>query len=248
MGGHDVPLRDHFRPPVSHLLPWATLHAGWAASLVENLNGRWLPAGYVAGERSFSGNHPEIDIATWETPLVAAPAPGNGPATATAVAVYAVPEPDHTAILREELAPATDILIHDENRTLVAAIELVSPSNKDRPRERTAFAAKVASYVMGGVCVVILDVVTPRRSNLHDAVCDALELPDDVRMAGRPTTYAVTYRPKTADHTLAVDVWARELVVGQPVPTMPLRLTGDTFVPLELEETYADACRKRKLF
>ena len=33
----------------------------------------------------------------------------------------------------------------------------------------------------------------------------------------------------------------------EPMPTMPLRLTGDTFVPLELEETYTDACRKRKL-
>jgi Protein of unknown function (DUF4058) len=242
-----MPLRDHFRPPVSQLLSWATLHAGWAASLVENLNGRWLPAGFVAGERSFSANHPEIDIATWETPLVAAPVGGNGAATATAAAVYTVPEPDHTAELREDLAPTTDILIHDENRMLVAVIELVSPSNKDRPRERTAFAAKVASYVMGGVSVAILDVVTPRRANLHDAVCEALELPDDLRMPGRPPTYAVTYRPKTADRTMAVDVWARELAVSQPLPTMPLRLTGDTFVPLELEETYTDACRKRRL-
>jgi hypothetical protein len=243
-----MPLRDHFRPPVSQLLPWPTLHAGWASSLVENLNQRWLPAGFVAGERSFSGKHPEIDIATWEMPAVAQPAGGtNGPATATAPSVYTVPDPDGTATLREEVAPSTDILIHDEYRTLVAVIELVSPSNKDRPRERTTFAAKVGAYLMGGVSVCVLDVVTPKRFNLHDSVCEALELPDELRMPGGPATYAASYRPKTADAALLVDIWVRELVVDQPLPTMPLRLTGDTFVPLELEETYTDACRKRKL-
>src|SRR5204863_504006 len=60
-----MPLRDHFRPPVSQQLPWSTLHAGWAAQIVVHLNERWLPAGYVATERSFSSKHPEIDIATW---------------------------------------------------------------------------------------------------------------------------------------------------------------------------------------
>jgi hypothetical protein len=243
-----MPLRDHFRLPVSQLLSWTTLHAGWAASLVENLNQRWLPAGFVAGERSFSGKHPEIDIATWETPAIAQPAGGaNGSAIATATSVYTVPEPDHTAALRDEIAPSTDILIHDEYRTLVAVIELISPSNKDRPRERTTFAAKVGAYLMGGVSVCVLDVVTPKRFNLHDSICEVLELPDAVAMPGHPPTYTVSYRPKTADGAMAVDIWARELAVGQPLPTMPLRLTGDTFVPLELEETYTDACRKRKL-
>jgi hypothetical protein len=243
----EMPLRDHFRPPVSQLLPWPTLHAGWAASLVENLNARWLPAGFVAGERSFSSKHPEIDIATCEMPSIIQPAGGNGAATATAAAVYAVPEPDHTAMLRDEVLPSTDILIHDQYRTLVAVIELVSPSNKHRPRERSTFAAKIGSYLMSGVCVVLLDVVTAKRFNLHDSVCQILELADSMQMPGRPPTYAASYRPKTTDGDLAVDIWTRELVVGEPVPTMPLRLTGDTFVPLELEETYTDACRKRKL-
>jgi hypothetical protein len=230
------------------MLPWATLHAGWAASLVENLNERWLPSGFVAGERSFSANHPEIDIATWETPAIAsAPSGGNGSATATAIAVYTVPESDHTAVLRDELVPSTDILIHDQYRTLVAVIELISPSNKDRPRERSTFAAKIGSYLMSGVCVVMLDVVTVKRFNLHDSVCDMLELPETTAMPGRPPTYAVSYRPKTAEGAMSLDIWHRELVVGQQMPTMPLRLTGDMFVPLELEETYMDACRKRKL-
>src|SRR5436309_3392858 len=112
-----MPLYDHFRLPISQMLPWSTLHAGWASNLVEDLNVNWLPPGFVAGERSYSGKHPEIDIATWEQPLVArAESGGNGPA-ATATAAYTVPEPDATVALKDELPPETDILIHGPNRT-----------------------------------------------------------------------------------------------------------------------------------
>src|SRR5205085_725706 len=44
--------------------------------------------------------------------------------------------------------------------TLVAAIELVSPGNKDREEARRAFAAKCAGYLTRGVGLVVVDVVT----------------------------------------------------------------------------------------
>src|SRR5205085_886649 len=50
---------------------------------------------------------------------------------------------------------------------LRAAIELVSPANKDRPSNRQAFAVKCASYLNRGVAVVLVDVVTERSANLH---------------------------------------------------------------------------------
>src|SRR4051812_42808469 len=53
-------------------------------------------------------------------------------------------------------------------RTLVAAIELVSPSNKDRAGMRRLFAAKCATYLARGVGLVILDVVSSRQSNMHN--------------------------------------------------------------------------------
>jgi hypothetical protein len=36
---------------------------------------------------------------------------------------------------------------HDDDRKLVAAVELVSPSNKDRPESRQAFVSKVAALL-----------------------------------------------------------------------------------------------------
>jgi hypothetical protein len=43
-----------------------------------------------------------------------------------------------------------------EGPTPVGAIELVSPSNKDRPAERDAFVSKCASYLQQGVGLVIV--------------------------------------------------------------------------------------------
>jgi hypothetical protein len=45
-------------------------------------------------------------------------------------------------------------------RLLVAAIELVSPANKDRPEHRNLFVAKCAALIQKGVAVSIVDTVT----------------------------------------------------------------------------------------
>ncbi len=36
--------------------------------------------------------------------------------------------------------------------------------------------------------------------------------------------------------------WANPLVVGRPLPTLPLWLNDDLAVPLELETSYEQAC------
>ena len=37
--------------------------------------------------------------------------------------------------------------------------------------------------------------------------------------------------------------WTHTLVVGQPLPLLPLWLADDLAVPLELEATYEETCR-----
>ncbi len=39
----------------------------------------------------------------------------------------------------------------------------------------------------------------------------------------------------------------RPLALGEPLPTLPLRLTGDLFVGVDLEAAYQEACRRRRL-
>ena len=60
-----MPLRDHFRPPVSSRVSWEEIHGMWPARIVLQLR-TVLPKGYVAGPKIHAGSQVEIDVATFE--------------------------------------------------------------------------------------------------------------------------------------------------------------------------------------
>ena len=91
------------------------------------------------------------------------------------MATWAPPEP---AVLLEAEIPEpseyeVNIYTEDEFR-LVAAIELVSPSNKDRPENRQTFVNKCETLLKKDVCVTIVDPVTSRSTNLYGELLDEL--------------------------------------------------------------------------
>ena len=57
----------------------------------------------------------------------------------------------------------------------VAAIELISPRNKDRPQSRHEFVVKCASLLKAQVSLVLIDIVTDRRANLLRELMEYLE-------------------------------------------------------------------------
>jgi hypothetical protein len=246
-----MPLRDHFHPPVEDLLGWDTLHSAWATHLADVLNERWLSSEFVAKEHTRAGGRLEIDVATYErahAPVPDAPSSeANGPATATLPQLYVPP----LATLTMPGVFPDDFEVRVFNTRggyrLVAAIELISPGNKDRAEERRAFAAKCAAYLQQGVSLVIVDVVTDRRANLHNEVVHLVRGKEEYLMPAENNLYAVAYRPVLREDKAEIDLWPIPLAVGQALPTMPLRLTGDLFVPVELEITYTETCRKRRL-
>jgi hypothetical protein len=61
-----MPLRDHFRPPVSKKSSWEGFHAMWPASIVHQLR-KLLPPGFVAEPRVHLGTFVEIDKAATES-------------------------------------------------------------------------------------------------------------------------------------------------------------------------------------
>lgn len=239
-----MPLLDHFRPPVKSRLPWRTLHSAWLSELTVRLNAI-LPPGYVALETSQAGGRLELDVGTFELDE-AGTADRNG-TTAAAPALWTPPAA--TASFQATFFDAFEIRVYDSDvaGTLVGAVELVSPANKDRPAERRAFAAKCADYLGSGACVVILDGVTTRRANLHNEILDLIEAPKEWALPPDPPLYAATYRPVVRNEKPMIDLWTRTFNLGDPLPTMPLRLTGDEFVPVEFEATYTTACRERRL-
>jgi len=123
-------------------------------------------------------------------------------------------------------------------------VELISPGNKDRPETRRLFAAKCAAYLQAGIGLVIVDIVTSRQANLHDEI---VRLLGATSSPGAPGTalYAVAYQPIRRQEAEQIDIWPRTLALGQPLPQLPLALRGDLCVPVDLEATYLDVCRRR---
>ncbi len=96
----------------------------------------------------------EIDVGALESHEIPRTVATNGnggtatvawTATAPAVSVETDPPDEYEYEVR--------IFDLERERTLVAAIEFVSPANKDRPESRQAFVAKCAALLRKGVAV-----------------------------------------------------------------------------------------------
>jgi hypothetical protein len=240
-----MPLRDHFRPPLDDQRHWEGFHATWPVMMVALLR-RKLPPRYFAEPRVHSGSSAEIDVVTFEDEGqgVVAASDGNGNGGAIATAVWAPPRP--TVAVATDL-PAQDVyevLVYDEKRhaRLVAAVEIVSPANKDRPAHRRAFASKCAGLLRERVSVVIVDVVTTRTSNLYVELLDLIEASDPGLSPEPPVLYCTACRMTKPTAQWLLETWLESLALGQPLPTVPLWLADDLAVPLELEESYEQSC------
>jgi hypothetical protein len=134
---------------------------------------------------------------------------------------------------------------HLDHQRLVAAIELVSPANKDRPEHRGDFIAKCAAMLRSNVCVTIVDVVTTRSANLYSDLI-ALFGQTDPSLADGPL-YAATCRWIKQDDNRLLETWSHGLAFGEQLPTLPLWLADDLSVPLYLDLSYEETCRSLRL-
>ncbi len=127
-------------------------------------------------------------------------------------------------------------------RHLVAAVEIVSPANKDRPEHRSIFVAKYAALLQRGVAVSIIDFVTVRKSNLYSEFMSFIGHADPTLGELPPPLYAASCRWTIKENRTILEAWSHELTIGQPLPTRPLWLSRELVVPLNLESSYEQAC------
>ncbi len=241
-----MPLLDHFHPPLSQRRHWESFHAAWAGSLVDALNQRVLPRGFVAEEQVHAGAQIEIDVATFEE-TASAPPNASGGATALAAAVWT---PAAAPLVMPASFPegvTVEVWNTDGGMRLVGVLEIVSPGNKDRAIKRRLFAAKCATYLAKGIGLVIVDIVTNRRANLHNELADLMGLEAALRMPADQSLYAAAYRPLRIEQAELVHLWPTPLAVGQPLPTVPLSLEAERCVAVDLEAAYLDACQRRRV-
>lgn len=241
-----MPLRDHFHGPVHRIMPWEGFHAFWPAALVVQLK-PLLPDGFRAEPGVHIGRQVEGDVLGFVTENWGADPDADLTADSSGGLATLV-ETEPTVEVETDLDDfdTFEVRVYDTNhaRRLVAAIELVSPGNKDRPESRRTFVTKCASLLEAGVSVCVVDIVTARQFNLYAELFRFIGLPVPV-VAGRPDElYAVEIRPVSRPRRkLRLQVWAKVPSVGQPLPALPLWLGDDTRIAFDLELGYESACQ-----
>jgi hypothetical protein len=240
-----MPLRDHFHPPINKRKSWEGFHAAWPTMTVAAMN-RQLPAPYAAEPRVHLGAYYEIDVASYEqqedgSVAVEASAAEGG----TATAVWSPPKPTFAVTTDFLDQYEYEVLVYDttHDRRLVAAVEIVSPANKDRPQHRRLFVAKCAALLAQQVCVAIVDLVTTREFNLYQDLIDLMGHTDPSLASEAPPLYGAVCRCWRDDDKSRLETWAHPFAIGQALPTLPLWLTDNLAVPVELEASYEETCR-----
>jgi len=201
------------------------------------LNAGVLPAGYYAVPFLDRDGPMEIDVAALRETEV-----GTGSVDTDARATWAAAPQLVVAVDWPSVDEIEVEIFSDEgDPRLAAAIELVSPRNKDRPRARGAFTTKCADHLRHGRGLVVVDAVNMRPANLHADLLDALGAGPTPAEPGALT--AVAYKSVAANHGGGqLLAWPTELQIGQPLPTVPLWLAADLAVPLDIEASHTAAC------
>jgi hypothetical protein len=225
-----MPLLDHFHPPLSERRQWHSFHHAWAAMIAFDLN-RQLPPGYFA-DPTVEFNI-EIDVAAFEDEKPNTTPPGWTPPAPTMMAPMAlITDVVEIAVYNSEAGPV-----------LIGAIELVSPANKDRPETRDAFVSKCASYLQQAVGLIVVDLVTNRKADLH---AELVKRVTGLQIAPSEL-WAAAYRPWQEGEQTNVQIWHQALAIGTPLPTLPFWLKDGPCIKLDLEATYQRTLQDQRM-
>jgi hypothetical protein len=234
-----MPLQNHFIPPLSRTHPWGGFHSAWAAAIARHLNLSVLPSGFHAIPMVELGGPVEIDVATVELGQA-----GAGTEGGQSPCSWTPAQPAMTLMLDFPAVDTVEVQVFsdEEGPRLRAAIELVSPRNKDRPEARRVFTAKCLSYLHSGSSVIVVDVVTTRRANFHVELLSLLELNGPAAWQSPTDLYAVAYHAPRVEQSRPLQAWPAVLAVGSSLPQLPLWLGVGLCLPLDLEATYQMTC------
>lgn len=222
-------LRDHFHAPLSIHHDWHSFHHAWATAIAIDLNTH-LPETYFAKPNVQFGIQIEVPTLTPPTPMQRLPF-----------------QLSHDTV-------EVMIFSTDGGPTLVGVIELLTPTNKACPEpvewdsrsHRETFVSKCETYLRQGVGLVLIDIVTNQKSNLHNQLLARLTNRRDAHLSA--ALYAVSYRVIEQAEQSNLDLWPERLSLGQPLPTIiPFWLRGDIYLPLALNNTYERVCRELRI-
>ncbi len=228
-------LLDHFPPPLKGRRHWTGFHSRWAGNIAVDLNRR-LPEGWFAEPTVHWGI--EVDVAAFEDAVVATASEQS------ATSIWQLPEPTKTI----GFSLSTDVVevrIHHDfgDFPLVGVVGLLSPANKDRPETRDAFVSKCDTYLRDAIGLVLVDIVTDHRPNLHSALMERFGELDD----SHDSIYTSAYRPARRDEHEELDIWYHPLQVGSEMPKMPLFLKNGPRIQVNLTDPCLPTCEELRI-
>jgi hypothetical protein len=241
-----MPIIDHFSEKIRRISHFHSFHNAWATEIAADLN-EVLPKGFIAEPNVQIGSFGEIDVRADEllteeekTLLMQYHIPA-------AVAKIRVSFPDETEIF---------IINIEQARRTVGVVEIVSPSNKNRPENREIFVSKCLSFISQGISLIIVDIVTVRPFNFHNELLSRLRttegwmqvLAPSFRVGDEMPLYCSSYRYTFEFKEPSVELWAYALEVGDVLPELPLFISPEIAVPVKLEKTYMETRKRFRVF
>jgi hypothetical protein len=218
---------------------WDGVHHLWITELL-----RWIKPRLPEGYRAYIGvaptlavgaptERPDVGVRKWNEEVQPA---GAGPIASTSGTDVAEPDEE---IAVATLDPGTAVFVEHQGR-LVAAVELISPRNKDRVVARSTYVTRYLSYLLEGAHLLLIDV---HRRPLEFSFADEIARELQISQPSLPPPYAISYRvgEPAASGGRILGIWRRPLTVGQPLPSLPLSITLEINIPIDLEATYARA-------
>jgi hypothetical protein len=208
-------------------------HQAWTTTICNALNAGGLPRDYFAlVEQNVRGPIP--DVLTLQL-SAGAEEPGNG-----TVPLAVATAPPRTRLIRRNeadiyAARANRVTVRHRHGDVVAVIEIISPGNKGSRAEFRALVEKSAALLRQGVHLLMIDLFPPGRRDpqgIHKAIWDEFVEEDFELPADKPLTLAAydAGPPRVA--------YVESVAVGDTLPSMPLFLKPEYYVPAPLEATY----------
>jgi hypothetical protein len=229
-----MPLHDWTERP-----GWDGVHHIWITELL-----RWVKPQLPTGYRAYIGTaptvaigapleKPDLGVRKWQEQTAPESANGTPPAGSTSAE-----QPDEEVAV-STLDPGTSLFVELHGR-LIAAVELISPRNKDRVAARTTYLNRYLGYLLEGVHLLLVDVHRrPLGFSLAEQIAAELKLTSPPCPPPLAVSYRVGEPAPTGGRFLAV--WRRQLTIGQPLPKLPLAITLSQQVSIDLEQTYLRA-------
>jgi hypothetical protein len=217
-----------------------SFHNAWITHLMGRFNGGLLPDGYYALTEQYSSG-PIPDVLTLHIPDPG-PSPNPAPREPGIALAEAPPQvsrklvADPKAVYRARRRSLT--IRHMSGHRIVAFLEIISPSNKDRTASVEGFVNKIDSALMQGVHVMLVDLFPPGRfdpGGIHGVLWARYGKEEDIVPPDQPVTLA-SYRA-----AVPVEAYVEHLAFGDLLPEMPLFLDQDTYINVPLELTYQAA-------